>query len=180
MKIQLNPLSQKSIENALREVQKYQNDFSTKHEQFIDRLVELAKEVIHRQVALAAITYTGDGRVESGSDTDHEITVVKEKSKGSMKATIRLSGSDVLFIEFGAGVSLNTSVGTSPNPKGAELGMTIGSYGQGLGKNKTWRYKDENGTTVLTRGTKATMPMFYAMEEIRQAIPLIAREVFGT
>ena len=36
--------------------------------------------------------------------------------------------------EFGSGVYHNGSVGTSPNPYGDDLGLTIGSYGKGHGK----------------------------------------------
>ena len=87
------------------------------------------------------------------------------------------SGNDAVFVEFGAGVYNNGSVGTSPHPKGAELGFTIGSFGKGNGRKDVWGYYGEGGLT-LTHGTPASMPMYRGMREACDRLAEIAWEVF--
>ena len=57
--------------------------------------------------------------------------------------------------------------------------MTIGGYGQGKGKQKSWGFKDEEGTLHVTRGTPAQMPMEKAILTVIDELPQLAREVFG-
>ena len=95
------------------------------------------------------------------------------------QATLVCEGSGLLFIEFGAGISYNTPAGTSPHPKGEEFGYTIGSYGQGKGKNESWVYVADSGEWVRSYGTEATMPVYKASVEIMQNIRRIAKEVFS-
>jgi hypothetical protein len=86
-------------------------------------------------------------------------------------------GKAVAFIEFGAGVYHNGSEPyPNPRPKGV---VGIGGYGKGHGKQKAWGYIDENDELVITRGNPAAMPMWYASEEIKNAVLKVAREVFG-
>lgn len=100
-------------------------------------------------------------------------------TEGSVSLVIA-QGEDAVFVEFGAGVYHNGAVGSSPHPNGAELGMTIGSYGKGLGARKVWacgQYGD--GRAILTRGTPASMPMYNALKSVLNRIDSIAREVFA-
>lgn len=90
--------------------------------------------------------------------------------------TVLATGKDVIFIEFGAGVYFNGSVGSSPHPKGHEFGFTIGSYGKGKGSRETWAYYTD-GKVQWTHGTKATMPVFKACEIIKLELPKIIKEV---
>ena len=87
------------------------------------------------------------------------------------------NGEDAVWVEFGAGVYHNGASGSSPHPKGGELGFTIGGYGKGKGKRETWGYYD-NGNLVLTHGTPASMPMAKAVTTICNDIVQIAKEVF--
>lgn len=142
------------------------------------RLAEVGIPVVDKNVQAAGYTVDADG-IESGSDTEH-LTYVKVDTFGTFaRATLVLEGRDILFIEFGAGVYHNTPVGTSPNPKGAEMGYTIGSYGKGLGANETWSYPDGTGAFVRSHGTKATMPMYRASLEVRDKFMKVTKEVFA-
>ena len=87
------------------------------------------------------------------------------------------SGEDAIWAEFGAGVHHNGSPGSSPHPKGSELGFTIGSYGKGMGKKDIWGFY-EDGELRLTHGAPATMPMYNALKTVCDEISEIAREVF--
>lgn len=162
-------LSPKSIENAIKELNQYRDDFRRKNDEFVRRLAELGIPVINQNISVAA----GD------SDKSHN-TYIKINSFGDYsKAVLVTEGRDLLFIEFGAGVHFNGSAGSSPHPKGEELGYTIGSYGKGLGKNDHWYYIAESGEKVKSFGTEATMPVYKASVEISRNIRRIAQEVFG-
>jgi len=163
-------LSQKSIQNAINEIRKYQRELISKNELFVRRLAELGIPVIDQNIAVA----------QGDSDKNHN-TYIKINSFGSYsEARIVVEGSDLLFIEFGSGVHYNGSAGTSPHPKGEEFGYTIGSYGKGQGSKDFWFYYADTGEAVMSHGTESTMPVYKASVEIIQNIRRVAREVFGS
>lgn len=163
-------LSQKSIQNAINEVRKYQREFIEKNELFVRRLAELGIPIINQNIAAA----------QGDSDKNHN-TYVKINSFGSYsKAKLVVEGVDLLFIEFGAGIHYNGSAGTSPHPKGEEFGYTIGSYGKRQGSKDFWFYYADTGEAVMSHGTESTMPVYKAFVEIIQNIRRIAREVLGS
>lgn len=163
-------LSQKSIQNAINEVRKYQRELIDKNEVFVRRLAELGIPIIDQNIADA----------EGDSDKNHN-TYIKINSFGSYsEAKLVVDGKDLLFIEFGSGIHYNGSAGTSPHPKGEEFGYTIGSYGKGQGSKDFWFYYADTGEAVMSHGTESTMPVYKASVEIVQNIRRIAREVFGS
>lgn len=163
-------ISEKSIRNAINEIEAYKRQFIDRNELFVRRLAELGIPVIDQNIAAA----------QGDSEKNHN-TYIKVNSFGSYsEAKLVVEGSDLLYIEFGAGIRYNGSAGTSPHPKGEEFGYTIGSYGKGQGKNDFWFYYADTGETVMSHGTEATMPVFRASQEIIQNIRRIAREVFGS
>lgn len=96
-------------------------------------------------------------------------------------------GESVCFIEFGSGVHYN---GTGIYPLSLPDGVSeIGTFGKGKGAHDYWFYKGEPGTLgqpsskrdglVYTHGNPASMPMYYASEEMHDAIYKIAKEVFA-
>ncbi len=91
---------------------------------------------------------------------------------------VSASGSKITFIEFGSGVYYNGAVGSSPHPKGAELGMTIGGYGKGKGKQEVWAFIDDDGSIVRTHGNPPALAMWDAAQQMREQITTIARSVF--
>lgn len=162
-------LDEKSIQKAIDELNQYKADVKRKNEEFVQKLAEIGIPVIDQNIASAA----GD------SDKSHN-TSIKVNSFGDYsQAVLTVEGKDLLFIEFGAGVHFNGSAGSSPHPKGQELGYTIGSYGKGQGKKDSWFYYADSGESVLSHGTQATMPVYKASIEIRNQIRKIAKEVFG-
>ena len=162
-------LSEKSIRNAINEIESYKREFIERNEVFVRRLAELGIPVIDQNIAVA----------QGDSDKSHN-TYIKINSFGSYsEAKLVFEGKSILFIEFGAGIRYNGSSGTSPHPKGEEFGYTIGSYGKGQGSKDFWFYYADTGESVMSHGTEATMPVFRASQEIIQNIRRIAREVFG-
>ncbi len=162
-------LSEKSIRNAINEIEVYKRQFVERNEVFVRRLAELGIPVIDQNIAAA----------QGDSDKSHN-TYIKINSFGSYsESKLVVEGKSILFIEFGAGIRYNGSSGTSPHPKGEEFGYTIGSYGKGQGSKDFWFYYADTGESVMSHGTEATMPVFRASQEIIQNIRRIAREVFG-
>jgi hypothetical protein len=180
--LKANCLSVSSLEALVRDLKQYNEDLSTKCEKVVTRLSEIATEVIEKQIGLAGFKIDGttkDGtEIESGSRTEHT-TASSISNQGSKSvAEIKVAGQDILFIEFGAGVHYNGAKGSSPHPKGQQLGMLIGTYGKGMGSRQVWGYV-EDGVTILTHGTKATMPMYEAIKAVYEQAPKVVKEVFG-
>lgn len=112
------------------------------------------------------------------NDGSRNASVKVYKAPGSDGAiAVIANGKDAVWVEFGAGVTYNGSVGSSKHPKGGELGFTIGSYGMGKGKRRKWGYY-QDGELYLTRGTPTQMPLMRAVIEVSNDIASIAREVF--
>lgn len=164
-------LSNRGIGDALREIRAYRLSF--------ERKVETLRERIAGRIEAEALAnFAGavcDDVVGGGVRT---AAVSVNVQHDGLVSLIIASGPDAVFCEFGAGVYHNGAVGSSPHPKGAELGMTIGSYGQGKGARKVWGYY-EDSQLILTRGTPASMPMYNAFKAVCEEILTIAQEVFS-
>ena len=163
-------LNTKDINSAIKELEKYKKELLQKERRLLEELAILGFH--EATVRFATAIYDGVNDVTVDLD---------EVGKGFV---IKADGAAVAFIEFGSGVYHNTSE-PYPNPRPEGI-VGIGEYGDGKGNRRAWFYKGEPGTNgevnskgfVKTRGNPAAMPMWYASEEMRKAILLIAREVF--
>ena len=167
-------LSEDSIDKAIQELQGYIDSLQQK----TDRLREKIAEAIQWsaqdgfQSAIADDIFRGGER----KTADVQVTVQEE---GDVTIVIA-NGEDAVFIEFGAGVYHNGGVGSSPHPKGQEMGYTIGEYGKGQGKKYTWALPGSTSDDpILTHGTPAAMPMYRGVQEAVAVMVDFAREVFG-
>lgn len=172
-------LNLKDIENLKNQLIQYRDvEIPAKMREAVRRLAELGIPVIEQKMSEASYTYDEKG-IQSGSDTEHN-TYIDVKSFGDTAvAKLVLQGREVLFIEFGAGTYYNTATGDTPHPLGKEYGYLIGSYEMGNGAKQVWGYYSESGELVLTRGTKATMPMYHADQAIILMAEEIIKEVFS-
>ena len=160
------------INRAIREVNKFKQDFRNKVDTYRKRIAE--------ELAVQASLNFGNAVVDDviyGSPRRPDVAVTVSE-RGSISVVVA-EGEDAVWCEFGAGVYHNGSVGSSPNPYGNDLGFTIGSYGKGYGKKQAWGYYDESGELVITRGTPASMPLYNAAQEVMRKAIEIAKEVFG-
>lgn len=164
-------LSEQSIDEAIKELERYKQDILKKtellREKVADRLADEAQKGFNGAVV--------DDLVRGGKHYGQ--VDVSVDNRGIMTVVIA-DGEDAVWIEFGAGVHHNGSPGSSPHPNGAELGMTIGGFGKGNGKKDTWGFY-EDGELKLTRGTPAKMPMARAVTTVCNEISEIAKEVFA-
>lgn len=166
-------LSESDIDRAIRELEQYKVDFLRKMEllrqKVAERLAEEAKHGFNGAIV-------DDLSEKSGGARLAEVNV-SVSEHGDLSVVIA-SGEDAVWVEFGAGVHHNGSVGSSPHPQGTELGFTIGSYGKGNGARQKWGFY-EDGELKISYGTPAKMPMYNAVKTVCEDITSIAREVFG-
>ena len=171
--ITINALSEKSLREAAKQVDRLKKDYEAKNKTFV-------KELAKAGIVEARNHLVGDGDSDP-PDFYTDNPYAKSGNKGAYaESTIRLQGDDVAFVEFGSGVHYNGHPGSSPNPLGVKLGYTIGSYGWHQGLEDHWWYKGDDGEQHLSYGTEATMPLFHASQHLRQEYKRIAREVFGS
>ena len=164
IKMRLTP---ESVDNVIAELKDYKEDLERKLKILVGRLTQEGVQVARS----AVITSQGDSH-DAGVDYKVDST-----SGEIIEATIWLTGTDALFIEFGAGIFYNTG---NIHPKATEFGYGVGTYpGQRYAITPGyWWYRDESKHLRFSLGTEATMPMYRAAETIRNQIIQTAIETF--
>lgn len=152
-----------NVSQVLEKINKYVADLKSVRELFQMRLAIEIQEAAQRYFDASILDTPVSNRASNEHLADVSVTV-----QNQMEWTVIIAnGEDAVFCEFGAGVYWNGSAGASPNPYGAELGFTIGSYGMGNGTKKAWAFKlEDGGDWLVTHGTPATMPMYRARNEL--------------
>lgn len=166
-------LDKQSIGQAIREVQKYRDEFA--------RNCKRLRELIGERIAWSATEGFNSALVSDvikGPAEENANVQVTVENRDDV-TVVFADGEQAIFIEFGAGVYNNGAAGSSPHPWGAEKGFLIGEYGQGKGKRKAWGYYNDSGTVTVTRGTPAAMPMYRGMQNAISVMNDLVREVFG-
>lgn len=167
--IEFNPLSRKSVLHAKREVLRYKKDLEQKFEKFVNELKNTGFDILNAKISAIPPVYRGDivPHVELGG------------SQGKYTIKLIISGSDVAFVEFGTGITFNGSAGSSPHPKGAEMGMLIGEYGKKKGAKPTgWFFTNQYGDVEHTYGIPMQAPLFFTSKELKEKIESIAQKSF--
>lgn len=161
-------LNSKSIDDLISQLQQYKSDIQKAQKLLVKRLLESGY-----QVGRIAIQ---DAR---GGDPDKDIGKFDLycNALGDLcVGKLTLSGQQVLFFEFGAGVYFNNG---KKNPMSDQFGYGVGTFSpKGHYKDKGWFYEADNGDLIFTHGTEIAMPMYLASKEMRYNIESIAREVF--
>ena len=175
-------LNAKDIDRAIKDVEKFKQEFLKKVDTYRERLAEEIKanaQINFSSSVMEDVVGTiVDKKLVPGGGTRKPDVNVYVSNKGGITVIVA-EGEDAVWCEFGAGVYHNGSVGSSPNPYGNDIGFTIGSYGDGHGKQQVWGYYNENNEIVLTHGTPASMPMYNAAQEVLRKSVEIAREVWS-
>ena len=152
-----------SIRDAINELKSFLDSLDAKTNKLLEELAYIG--VKEASIRFTTAIYDGVN--------DSSVTLKPIKDGYCIVA----EGKAVAFIEFGAGVYHNPGE-PYPNPRPNGI-VGIGEYGKGYGKRQAWGFRDETGELVVTRGNPAAMPMWYASEEMRNAIKEKFVEVFG-
>lgn len=178
MKISLNPLSMKSIEEAKKELIKYRNSLPVKCQQIVNQLATEGLETAKVNVGSFGKYITFTIQLNSLKDGYKAILIAKDSqkivSRWQTKTGMREEEvSPLLMAEFGSGFK-------AQNPNDIE------GVGQGTFPNQThafdkegWYWIDENGDLKHSYGISPTMPMYKASKTIEDRCISIAREVFN-
>lgn len=166
-------LTEKSIDNAIRELLRYKTWLKECTEKFLKALGDEGLEIASARFQQAEYDGTNDVSVSVESRAENKVAVVA-------------IGSSVLFIEFGTGVRYPDN-----HPEAHKNGFNRGEYGYKLGRlKKGWRYTGPPGThgevittgkhagEVHTYGNPANMSMYQATKELEQRFEEIARRCF--
>ena len=164
-------LSSKSISQAIKELKSFRDSLEAKTKVFLEELANIGVQEASVRFTTAMYDGVNDSSVTLKPIEDGYCIVAEGKA--------------VAFIEFGSGVYHNPGE-PYPNPRPDGI-VGIGEYGEGHGKRQAWYYKGEPGSNgevqangaVKTHGNPAAMPMWYASEEMRNAITKKFKEVFG-
>ena len=164
-------LDSASIGQAIKELQDYRKGLEDKIRQLVESLAKEGVEVA-KAYAMAA-----QGDSEKPSDPVYTIN----PNGDIVTAQISITGDDILFIEFGAGIYYNNG---NNHPKAAELGYGVGTYPSEHPPNRAinpgyWWYKTDKSKSNFSLGTEATMPMYHAAENARNTAIKKAIEIFS-
>lgn len=153
-------LSPQSCDKAVKELARYEVKRNRKIDELLARLAEIGLNE-------AQIRF----QMGSGNGNDN-YSVTLEPIENGYK--IVASGQDIYFIEFGTG----DAAGSHPMGERVSVGTYPGSWSESHAKQYSqrgfWKF---NGITY--HETPAEMPMYWAVEEMRQNIHRIMEEVFG-
>lgn len=164
MKITIDALDPKSVDNAIKKLETYSRDLNRKAKELCERLADMG--ALYAEWNFSGVLYAGD--------VDYHITVVEAEDG---KYVIKANGESVLFMEFGAGIRHGYG-----HPQASEFGMGPGTYPNGKGHwddPKGWWF-GERGNWTHTYGNAPGMPMYNAAKDLRSEILKEAQEVFKT
>lgn len=177
-KISFN-LSQKSIQNAIKEIRAYQNDLNRKCEELCRRLA--AEGIV---IAKSHIGSSGFGKyVHLGSEISPQQSGCKAilymqdttKIRSEWQTLDGVRSADVspmLMLEFGSGLKAENPTNV-PN-------VGAGSFGEHGLDPSGWWYMDLDGVWHHSTGIEPKMPMYKTGKELAERVVAIAREVFKT
>ena len=170
MVIEFDALNLSDLRKAKDALSKWSESLPGKCEEIVDKASDNLAQQAKAGYSSAISDFLMNGSIEYAS------IGVSVEGNGSEK-TVVASGEDVLFVEFGAGVTLNGPAGSSPHAKGAQMGMTIGDYDKNsphsLGRLHDWKRPDGE----RTMGTPASAALYLATLNTLDKIPQIASEV---
>lgn len=151
-------LSAQSCQRALKELQEYEREIKPKMDEVCKRLAEIGRE--------EATAIVNQVRLSEGNTVERIDAVPIENGW-----KLVMEGEDVYFIEFGTGDGVSPHFDPSVP---VAWGSWSAEHSQMLWRQGFWYYDK-----VRYTGTPAYMPMYYAEKAMREAIPRVAKEVFG-
>lgn len=157
-----------NLDKVISRIENYRKELNDKVNRLLERLSVLG--AYRARVLFTNAMYAGHNDVEVSVET----TTTGYK--------VVATGSVVLFIEFGTGIS------NPEHPQSSEFGFSHGTYGKGKGANENgWVYVGEQGNAgqpikngvYRTYGNPPAKAMYNAAKDMKAEIYNIAKEVFG-
>ena len=164
-----------SIDRAIRELHAWREEIKEKCVTLRKRIAEEIRWSAEEGFKTAVVE---DMLFGDPPENDVQVTIRHDDTV----SVIIASGTQAVFIEFGAGIYHNGPPGRSPHKWGEYNGFTIGSFGQHHGEKEQWTYfvgEHTHDNKRATHGTPAAMPMYNGCEQAIRKLDELAREVFG-
>lgn len=165
-------LSVDGINKIISEIEKYKSDIYTLQDRFVRRLMSRGYEVARAYIQYAEMTADEDKPIGT-------LDIITDSTGEVSSCSLVFEGNQVLFVEFGAGITYNEG---DPHPMAGQFGYGVGTFPHQKHANDKngWSYYGNDDHWHHTKGTEATMPMYNASLKIRQDILQVAKEVFGS
>lgn len=130
-------------------------------------------ELAAKLAALGA-TSASIGFAQAIYDSPHNNFEISVVHNGEGSYTVRADGTDVLFVEFGAGEAMGYG---HPEPNG----MGPGTYNPSSGnwKNPNGWWYSYGGAKYHSYGNPPNMPMYNAVKNLEQELQRVVSEVFA-
>ena len=172
-KITLNPLSQSSIQNAIKSLQSYQDSLTYKCQLLVEKLAEKGVEIARVQIADLDAIFTSE-----------LLQSVHSEYRGSIKGggvwAVVADSKHAAFVEFGTGVIGKANPYKGTLPEGVDWQYASGKTIRQLADGRYgWFYKGKDGNWYFTEGMPSRPFMYNTANELRSIIESTAKEVFG-
>ena len=159
-----------NLDKIIKRVEKLDKRMEEQMAMFLNELANIGISSADTTFSTAQYDGTNDVRVDP---EPHWVS--------NTKLYITARGKTITFIEFGSGVFYTTQ-----HPKALRLGFIRGEFGKKRGRKPPWVYVGDPGTNgkklgrgrVLTRGNPPAMAMPGAVQDMRDNIQKIAKEIF--
>lgn len=175
-KISVNPLNMASVDNAIAQIEALQEKI-TKLEKFNEYLRTLAEAgvIIAQENFDMGYLYNPFEIYGYGGDYGNVDVTSRMTDNGFV---IEANGAQVLFMEFGAGITYSGEAYQGERPEGI---VGIGEYGKGRGNREAWGYKNPASKTglTITYGVPALQGMYRAKEHIMHEIEAKVKELLN-
>ena len=180
----------KSIDKAIRKLQKEKPLLDKRTESFVTKLGELGRETATNEYAEALIAGPNDIKVKL------DVSPIEN----GHKATVEAGGTAVLFTEFGTGITKQDAPDARGELENTDGLFAHGQYGRHHGSNpKGWNFRWKPSSTdkippdtyymerksrelkkdiTHTLGQDVTPAMYHAKKKMEKNIKSVARRVF--
>ena len=154
-------LSEKGIERAIRDVNRFKEEFLEKCNRLVEALTDEGAEIARIQVRQLEAWFTGElmNSIEGYYSPTANVGIIKA---GAYYAA---------YVEFGTGVVGSQS--PHPDPQGWQYDVN------GHGDSGWVYYDDYSGKFRWTKGFKSRPFMYNTARELEKSCVKIAKEVFG-
>lgn len=159
-------LDSASIGQAIKELQDYRKGLEDKIRQFVESLANDGVEVAKAWIMAS-----------QGNSEKPTVSLQVNPAGDITRAQITMTGKDVLFVEFGAGIHYNGN----DTPHAAKFGYGVGTYNPSSDNafNPDGWYYWTGTERVHSYGTEGTYPLYHAVENARNTAIKKAIEIFS-
>lgn len=170
--INMNCLSQSSIQDAIKQLKNYQNSLTYKCQMVAEKLSEKGVQIARVQVAGLDAIFTSEL-----ISSIHSEYIGSQKGGGIWAVVV---GTDhAMFVEFGTGIVGKQSPYPGRLPDGVTWNYASGKTIRQLADGRYgWFYQDDDGQWWFTEGMPSRPFMYYTSLELKKLVVKTVKEIF--